>query len=424
VATGKKTAQNGRYKGLADKALLACVLIFAAATFALLQWPAKWLIFLQSVAAAAIVGGIADWYGVVSIYGRPLGISYRTEIIVQKRAQLVAAMRSFICDDLLSKDNINEKLQNYSLAERLLELLEDRQQQEGPFVWLSNFGSAILYEVAAKTRTAELAEQISRIFAATVERISPSAEIIRIARWSLDSGYADRLLAALTPGLQKIIGNSGFRSVLREFAETVVVRYVGDSSLRQIFMEKFLHEQLVERAAEQVIAYLEEVEHEPQHPLRQGIIARLAALLNDLETDGDKQANIDIWLRRMLQGDESRNFIAAGIEKFKSGSLSRDGCSSIMQTLLKSLFSRLHNDILATAALNQWLLGQLSGTVERHHDKIGALVEASLTTMDDREIVQFIRGGIENDLQLIRVNGMMFGMAIGMAVAGIRLTSG
>lgn len=419
---GQEEHRKGRYKGLADKALLACVILFAAATWALLRWPGSgWLVFLQSISAAAIVGGIADWYGVVSIYGRPLGISYRTEIVVQKRAQLVAAMSSFICDDLLSPDNINDKLQNYSLAERLLELFESRRDADGPFAWLTSFGSAILYEVAARTDPDELAEQLGRMLAATVDRITPSAEIVRISRWSLESGYSDRFLTAMVPGLQKIVGNSGFRAIVQDFARTAVTRYVGDKALRQIFMEKFLQEQVLLRAAEQVVEYLDEVRDDPHHPLRLDIRTRIAAFIDRLEQDRGRQATIDAWLRQLLEGEEAKRAIAGAIEKLKEASLSPEVCTGTVETLLQRLLSRLHRDPEARAGMNQWLLEQLSGTVQRHHDKVGNLAEASLSSMDNHELVQFIREGIENDLQLIRVNGMMFGMLIGMVVAGIRL---
>ncbi|PKM88135.1 MAG: hypothetical protein CVU87_08110 [Firmicutes bacterium HGW-Firmicutes-12] len=106
-----KNKQSKKNTRLADNILFSCVggFIIMTAVVIFLGY-SQWISFLQLLFASAMIGGIADWYGVTSIYGRPLGINWRTEIIIKQRAELTSGIKEFICEEILSKENICEKL--------------------------------------------------------------------------------------------------------------------------------------------------------------------------------------------------------------------------------------------------------------------------------------------------------------------------
>lgn len=45
---------------------------------------------------AATVGGFADWFGVASLFGKPLGIGKRTDIIAKDRDKIIRLARDMI----------------------------------------------------------------------------------------------------------------------------------------------------------------------------------------------------------------------------------------------------------------------------------------------------------------------------------------
>src|SRR4051794_22280839 len=61
-----------RTKIFATAALALCVALFAAARAFEPRWP--WLGFVAAFAEAATIGGLADWYAVVALFRRPLGL--------------------------------------------------------------------------------------------------------------------------------------------------------------------------------------------------------------------------------------------------------------------------------------------------------------------------------------------------------------
>ena len=52
---------------------------------------------------AAAVGGFADWFGVTSLFRRPLGISWRTDLIAKNREMIVSIAKDMVVNELLTK---------------------------------------------------------------------------------------------------------------------------------------------------------------------------------------------------------------------------------------------------------------------------------------------------------------------------------
>ena len=55
---------------------------------------------------AATIGGLADWFAVTALFHKPLGISYRTDVLRRNRQRLMDAIVTFAREDLLSTQNI------------------------------------------------------------------------------------------------------------------------------------------------------------------------------------------------------------------------------------------------------------------------------------------------------------------------------
>ena len=74
---------------------------------------------------AATIGGLADWFAVTALFHKPLGISYRTEILKRNRKRISDAVIEFVGDDLLNTENIMETLKSENAAKLLIDFLED-----------------------------------------------------------------------------------------------------------------------------------------------------------------------------------------------------------------------------------------------------------------------------------------------------------
>ena len=99
----EKLAALRRTKAMATGALCLCVAVFALAKYFEARWP--WLSFVAAFAEAATIGGIADWYAVVALFRRPLGLPIpHTAIIPANQNRIADNLGRFIEVNFLAPD--------------------------------------------------------------------------------------------------------------------------------------------------------------------------------------------------------------------------------------------------------------------------------------------------------------------------------
>ena len=79
---------------------------------------------------AASIGGLADWFAVTALFRKPLGISYRTDIIRRNRKRITEALVDYAADDLLSPENVMTVLEKEDTAAMAAAYLKERGGKE------------------------------------------------------------------------------------------------------------------------------------------------------------------------------------------------------------------------------------------------------------------------------------------------------
>ena len=84
----RKLYELRRVKLLATLALALCVVVLVTAK--LLEPQAPWLAYVAAFAEAAAIGGLADWYAVVALFRRPLGLPIPHTAIIPRNQDRIA----------------------------------------------------------------------------------------------------------------------------------------------------------------------------------------------------------------------------------------------------------------------------------------------------------------------------------------------
>src|ERR1700754_2171226 len=84
-----------RTRAAATGLLVVCLLVLVGARYAERYHPA--FAFLAAFAEAAAIGGVADWYAVVALFRRPLGLPIpHTAIVPRNQARIADSLGEFI----------------------------------------------------------------------------------------------------------------------------------------------------------------------------------------------------------------------------------------------------------------------------------------------------------------------------------------
>ncbi len=130
AAAQAKLAALRRTKFIAAAALALCILVFALAKSFQATYP--WLGFVAAFAEAATIGGIADWYAVVALFRRPLGLPIpHTAIIPENQHRIADNLGRFIESNFLAPEPVREKLAEVDFAALVADWLADAERAAG-----------------------------------------------------------------------------------------------------------------------------------------------------------------------------------------------------------------------------------------------------------------------------------------------------
>src|SRR6201984_2677016 len=152
-----RAAELRRIKALATLVLTGTLALFVAAKLLLPLHPVFG--FVAAFAEAATIGGLADWYAVVALFKRPLGLPIPHPAIIQGNQHRIAdKLGEFIEVHFLEPGPIEAKLRQIDFGSFVADWLRDRKQSND----LARFALRLLPEAVSATETSGLKTFIIR----------------------------------------------------------------------------------------------------------------------------------------------------------------------------------------------------------------------------------------------------------------------
>jgi len=377
---------------------------------------------------AAAVGALADWFAVVALFRRPLGLKLpHTAIIPSNKARIADNLAEFVRDHFLAPDVLLPKLQAFNPAERLSQWLREPARVRS---WVSSAqqwaGSTL--DLVDDTRVQHALVQMLREQA---QRWNASATAGEVLHLLTQNGRHHELLNA---GLEKVAELLACEP-LKQAVSGMVVKHVrkewptASGLLERVMPASKLADGLAEKVSASAIAELREVLSQPEHPLRQRYEQWVTEQIERLRADPSLMADINHLKDRVLTDPAVLAYVGSlwvDIKRLLRADLA-DPSSKIGQHLangLAALGERLAQDPSLRQALNEHLMSVarqfsagLQTTVSEH-------IASTLKAWDDRQLVDEIERSVGRDLQFIRINGTVIGALAGLALHGVAVGMG
>ncbi len=124
-----RAAELRRVKALATLVLAATLALFVIAKLLLPVHPVFG--FVAAFAEAATIGGLADWYAVVALFRRPLGLPIPHTAIIQSNQHRIAdKLGEFIEVHFLEAAPVEAKLRQIDFGSFIADWLRDRKRSD------------------------------------------------------------------------------------------------------------------------------------------------------------------------------------------------------------------------------------------------------------------------------------------------------
>ena len=359
---------------------------------------------------AATIGGLADWFAVKAIFGRPLGISHRTDILRRNRTRIMESLVRFSADDLLSKKNIMDVVEREKIGALLVEYLEHRGGRER----LIEAVTDILRHVASDVDSRSIAKELTPYVIQALHALPLEESFAELLDVLTEEPHADRIFNMLIRMGLRLVRTQVFQDMLHENIASIRTEYERDGMIRA-FVLSFFDDGMI---AEWLTVRLEEIltcataVDDRRH--RDGVQA-LVSFVTGLRANPKLYEELHRYKIHVIEQLEIETILTDFIEHRMKGS-HPFWVPYVKELLNEKIDIFVHSEAWQNRA-DRWMKDLAAGEVEKHHEMIADFVREYLNQKSDDELITFVEGKVRTDLQMIRINGAIVGAFVGMGLS-------
>ncbi|MFK4497218.1 uncharacterized membrane-anchored protein YjiN (DUF445 family) [Bradyrhizobium japonicum] len=406
----ERAAELRRVKALATLVLASTLALFVVAKLLLPVHPVFG--FIAAFAEAATIGGLADWYAVVALFKRPLGLPIpHTAIIQSNQARIADKLGEFIQVHFLEAGPVEAKLREIDFGSFVADWLRDRKRSDD----LARFALRLLPEAVSATESSGLMTFIIRRMSSQLQAIDLAPLAAGTLRGFVAEGRHQILFDDLLRVMHETLNQTETMAMIRE-----KVRAELPTLLRLYRADKFLVNKIVASAT----AFFNEVRSDPQHPFRGEFDRMVLGFVDRLGTDQAYIDRIDGLKRDLLARPELADLARTVWTNMRSFiERSASGETQVLQHHLAGMFvaagEALAGDAELRGEINKGLVAVLRSFVADQKSGVSTFISDQVKAWDMAQLISLIEINIGRDLQYIRFNGSLIGGLAGLALYSV-----
>ncbi|MBT0725911.1 DUF445 family protein [Rosenbergiella australiborealis] len=407
-----------KYQALYRTKRIALLLLISATGLFILSLflpPTLGVEALKSVAEAAMVGGLADWFAVSALFRRiPIPfISRHTAIVPRNKQRIADNLGAFVEERFLNADALSGLVKQHNLSQKLADwLLVPANQQR--------FAQAIK-TVLRGMLAASNDDSINRFIRQAVNRAIEKVDFRHSAVILLESLTRENRHQAVLDTIIRQVVKLLEKPQTRQFVAGQISAWFQREypTISRVVSSEWLGEKGARKVASLTDQILLDVARDPDHQLRRTFNRAVKVFIHSLEHD-PKMAERMTRMKQWLKEDEQFALYINQIWQDLRGWLHKDldqDASRIglqLQRAASWMGETLSQDPQLIASFNQHIeqtvrtIGPESARFLTRH------ISDTIKGWDDKLLVDQIEMNIGKDLQFIRINGTVVGGLIGL----------
>ena len=390
-----------RMQRIALTLLLMMAALLAATSFTIAAHP--WTAWLKAFAEAAVVGAVADWFAVVALFRRPLGLPIaHTAIIPNNKDRIGETLGRFVEENFLTPENVLRRLALVNFAKAGGGWLAEPANSDRVAVGIC----AIVPRVLTMFQDEDVTRFLTRTLLGELEKINLSRVTGEVLEVVTTGEQYQALFDDAVKGVERLISTN----------QALILEKFGEASK---YTPGFFDRYVVDRFVRGIVRLLQEVIADPQHPLRTQFAESTRDLIEALKASPEMHARGAAIKEQIIEHLRTKPYYAALWNDIKNRILAdvasdQSRLRGATSSLLNALGSGLVRDEAMQGKLNQWLQGALEALMLAHRHQISLLIADVVRSWDAREVSAKIELEIGKDLQYIRLNGTLVGGCVGV----------
>ena len=375
--------------------------------------PAHWAWgYVSAFAAAATVGGLADWYAVVALFRRPLGLPIpHTAIIPRNHLRIADTLGEFIESNFLAPEPVEAKLREVDFAALVAEWLSDRDRAAS----LAAFVMKLVPQSLSAIEQSGLKDFIGGRIMGELQRVELAPLAAGLLNAVTEKGRHQRLLDELLAALEKVLTDEATLAALRERIR---------QELPALFNLYRADAYLLRKIINSTSGFIQDARANADHPLRREFDRFVAGFIERLRSSDDFARRAESLKRDLLARPEIRALGEGAWESLRAF-LEQDAGAPDSQVrrelegMLVEIGGQLARDPAIRAEINRGMVRVLGDFVQSQKSGVGRFIADQVKAWDIDMLIGRIELTVGRDLQYIRFNGAVIGGLAGLALHGL-----
>jgi uncharacterized membrane-anchored protein YjiN (DUF445 family) len=394
------------------KLAATALLVFTAALFIAARHfePTHWAWgYVASFAAAATVGGIADWYAVVALFRRPLGLPIpHTAIIPRNHLRIADTLGEFIETNFLAPEPVEKRLGEVDFAALVADWLVEPERAAA----LADFVLRLLPQTLGAIDQSGLKAFIGKRIMAELERVELAPLAAGLLGAVTEKGRHQRLLDELLGALEKVLTNEETLAALRERIR---------KELPALFNLYRADAYLLRKIVASTSGFIQDARADRQHPLRVEFDSFVTGFIQQLRSSQAFARRAESLKRDLLARPEIAAIAEGAWDSLRTflEQDSRAPDSQIrrqLEAMLVDIGGQLARDPAIRAEINRGMVRVLADFVQSQKSGVGRFIADQVKSWDIDMLIGRIELTVGRDLQYIRFNGALIGGLAGLAL--------
>jgi uncharacterized membrane-anchored protein YjiN (DUF445 family) len=394
------------------KAAATLLLVFTATLFIVARHyePTHWAWgYVASFAAAATVGGVADWYAVVALFRRPLGLPIpHTAIIPRNHLRIADTLGEFIETNFLAPEPVEKRLGEVDFAALVADWLVEPERAAA----LADFVLRLLPQTLGAIDQSGLKDFIGKRIMAELQRVELAPLAAGLLSAVTEKGRHQRLLDELLGALEKVLTNEETLAALRERIR---------KELPALFNLYRADAYLLRKIVASTSGFIQDARADRKHPLRLEFDSFVTGFVEQLRSSQAFARRAE-GLKRDLLARPEIAAIAEGAWESLRTFLEQDARAPDSQVrrqleaMLVDIGGQLARDPAIRAEINRGMVRVLADFVQSQKSGVGRFIADQVKSWDIDMLIGRIELTVGRDLQYIRFNGALIGGLAGLAL--------
>lgn len=407
-----RAAELRRVKAFAALTLVVCLVVLVVAK--VLESRHAAFGFLAAFAEAAAIGGLADWYAVVALFRRPLGLPIpHTAIIPANQQKIAEKLGEFIERHFLDAAPVEAKLRSVDFASFVADWLSDQKRSTE----LARFVVRLLPDAVDAAENSGLRGFLARQLVARMQSVDIAPLAAGTLRAFVRQGRHRSLLDDVLLAIHKAINEpeilEAIRAKIRDELPTILRWYRADAFV-------------MKKVAASATAFFEDVRANPDHPFRGELDRLVLSFVDKLEHEPLYASRIEELKRELMSRPEVGRLaqsLWSGIRDFVARNA--NGETDVLQRQLAGAFMQVGRQLASDAEMrgeiNQGMVAVLRSFIAEQKSGVSTFIADQVKAWDMRQLIALIETNIGKDLQYIRFNGTLIGGLAGVTLHAIEM---